>query len=224
MRFEPRPFTYTFGCSTFRAYYRLFHRLKVHGLDLCPAEGPLIIAANHCSYLDPPLVAVVYRHRRVRFMAKKELWGGKFLSWYLSSIGTISVDRGGGGRKAIEDAVAVVKAGGCLGIFPEGTRSKDGELGRGRSGAIVIAARARAPLLPVYIQGSFESLPIGAKKVKWHPIVIYTGEPFELTEEQCDLTNRAMLRETATMVMEKIAAARAKYISDNAKSETASGD
>lgn len=224
MRFEPRPFTYTVGCNAFRAYYRLFHRLKVHGRDLCPAKGPLIIAANHCSYFDPPLVSVAYRHRRVRFMAKKELWGGKFLSWYLSSIGTISVDRGGGGRKALEDAVAVVKGGGCLGIFPEGTRTKDGELGRGRSGAIVVAARAGAPLLPIYIQGTFESLPIGAKKVKWHPIVVYTGEPFELTEEQCDLTNRPMLRETAKMVMEKIAAARAKYVGDNTVNETASGD
>jgi 1-acyl-sn-glycerol-3-phosphate acyltransferase len=169
-------------------------------------------------------VAVTYRHRRVRFLAKKELWGGKFLSWYLTSIGTISVDRGGGGRQAIEDAVEEVQKGGCLGIFPEGTRSKDGNLSRGRSGAIIIAAHAGAPILPVYIEGTFESLPAGGKKVKHHPISIYTGEPFELTEEQCDITNRALLKETANMVMEKIAAARAMYVKDVPDSGKTTGD
>jgi 1-acyl-sn-glycerol-3-phosphate acyltransferase len=147
-------------------------------------------------------------------MAKAELWSGSFLSWYLTSIGAIPVERGSGGREAIDKSVAAVQAGGCLGIHPEGTRSKDGSLQRGRSGVIVVAARARATVLPVYIEGSFEAYPRGAKKVKKHPLTVYTGDPFELTEEQCDLTNRAMLRDTATLVMEKIAGARRKYVDD----------
>jgi len=212
VRFEPRPFTYTVGCNIFRAYLRLFHKLKVHGRDLCPGSGPLIIVANHSSYLDPPLVAVAFRHRRVRFMAKRELWGGKFLSWYLNSIGTVPVDRGSGSRSALQNAVDVVKAGGCLGIFPEGTRTKTGELGKGRSGAVVIAASTQAKLLPVFIEGTFESLPSGGKKVKCHPIEVYTGEPFTLTEKQCDLDDRRMLHETAEMVMAKIGAAKEKYV------------
>ena len=214
MHFEPRPIAYTIGCNLFRAYFRVSHRVKVHGRDLCPATGPLVIVSNHCSYLDPPLISVAYRFRRVRFMAKVELWGGCFLRWYLTNIGTIPVERGSGGREAIDIAVDVVNTGGCLGMFPEGTRSKTGELGRGRSGAIVIAARTKAPLLPVYIEGSFESLPSGAKGVKFHPLVVYTGEPFELTPEQCDLTDRTTMHATAEMVMGKIAAAKAKYVDD----------
>jgi 1-acyl-sn-glycerol-3-phosphate acyltransferase len=184
----------------------------VYGKDLCPATGPLIIAANHSSYLDAPLIAVAYRHRRVRFMAKRELWGGKFLSWYLNSIGTIAVDRGSGSQDALSKAIDVVKGGGCLGIFPEGTRTKTGELGRGRSGAVIVAASTHATLLPVYIEGTLESMPTGSRKVKFHPIVVYTGEPFDLTEEQCDLNDRRMLHETAEMVMAKIASAKEKYV------------
>jgi 1-acyl-sn-glycerol-3-phosphate acyltransferase len=172
----------------------------------------LIIVANHCSYLDPPLVAVAYRQRRVRFIAKVELWRGGFMNWYLTSIGTIPVERGGGGRDAIEEAIECVKQGACLGIFPEGTRSTTGEIGRGRSGFLVIAARTKAPLLPVLIEGTFESLPTGAKKPKAHPIVAYTGEPFELTDEQCDLTDRRRMHDTVEMVMSRIAGARKKYV------------
>ncbi len=190
------------------------HGLKVYGKELCPAKGPLIIAANHCSYLDPPIISVAYRHRRVCFMAKVELWSGRFLSWYLTSIGTIPVERGTGGREAIDKSVQVVQAGGCLGIFPEGTRSRDGRLQRGRSGAVIIAAKANAPILPVYIEGSFEAFPRGAKKVARHPLTVYTGEPFELTPEQRDLTNRAMLRESAELIMSRIADVRKKYIDD----------
>ena len=186
--------------------------MKVYGRELCPSTGPLIIVANHCSYLDPPVVAVVYHQRRVRFMAKVELWGGKFLKWYLTSIGTIPVTRGGGGKEAIDKAVEIVKAGGCLGMFPEGTRTKTGELQRGRAGAIVIASPTRAALLPVYIEGTYECLPAGGKGLKLHPIVVYTGEPFTLTEEQCDLTDRKMVRETAGMIMDKIAAAKERYV------------
>jgi 1-acyl-sn-glycerol-3-phosphate acyltransferase len=145
-------------------------------------------------------------------MAKVELWGGKFLRWYLTSIGTIPVDRGSGSREAIDKAAGIIKAGGCLGIFPEGTRSKTGEMGRGRSGTIVIAALTRAPMLPVYIEGTFESLPTGARKPKGQPITVYTGDLFELTEEQCDLDNRRMVRATADMVIAKIAAAKDKYV------------
>ncbi len=212
MRFEPRPFTYTIGCNLFRAYFRIFHKLEVHGRELCPAKGPLIIVANHASYLDPPLIAVAYRMRRVRFLAKIELWGTGFLKWYLTNIGTIPIERGSGGKDAIDLAVEIAKAGGCLGIFPEGTRTKTGELGRGRSGAIVIAARTGAPLLPVYIEGTYQSLPSGASRVKFNPIVAYTGEPFELTPEQRDLNDRVTMRKTAELVMAKIAEARERYV------------
>jgi 1-acyl-sn-glycerol-3-phosphate acyltransferase len=148
----------------------------------------------------------------LHFIAKVELWRGWFLDWYLTAIGTIPVERGSGGREAIDRAVELVKGGGCLGIFPEGTRSTTGELGRGRSGSIVIASQTRAPLLPVYIEGSYESLPTGAKKVRRQPMSIYTGEPFELTDEQCDITDRKRLRESADFLMRKIAAAREKYV------------
>ena len=160
------------------------------------------------------MVAVAYRFRRVRFIAKVELWGTGFLKWYLTNIGTIPVERGSGGKEALDKAVEIVNAGGCLGIFPEGTRSKTGELGRGRSGAIVVAARTRARLLPVYIEGSFQSLPSGAKGIKFHPITIYTGEPFKLTPKQCDLNDRKAMREAAEMVMAKIAATKTRYYQD----------
>ena len=212
MRYEPRPFSYSVGRTLYSAYFQIMHRLKVYGANLCPAEGPLIIVANHCSFIDPPLVIVAFKRRQIRFMAKIELWKGKFLSWYLTDSGMIPVQRKSGGKIALEDAAKIIQEGGCVGMFPEGTRSLNGEVGRGRTGAVVLAARTGATLLPVYLEGTYESLPSGAKGIKLHPIKVYVGEPFELAEDEQSLDDRKKLRESAEKLMVKITGAREKYV------------
>ena len=111
------------------------------------ADGPLILASNHLGNVDPMVLAVAVRRRHVRFMAKAELFEGP-LSPFVRSWGAFPVRRGGSDREAMRLAEATVRAGGLLGMFPEGTRSATGALGEIHGGTAVIALRTNTPILP----------------------------------------------------------------------------
>src|SRR5687768_16831147 len=128
------------------ALSKLLFRMRVEGARNVPRSGGVLICSNHVSHLDPPLVGTA-APRMVFHMAKRELFKVPALTWFMRQIGTIMVHRGQG-RQAIQDAVDYLHKGRAVIIFPEGTRSKNGVLQQGRSGAIVIAIGANAPLLP----------------------------------------------------------------------------
>ncbi|MBI2266831.1 MAG: 1-acyl-sn-glycerol-3-phosphate acyltransferase [Armatimonadetes bacterium] len=124
-------------------------------MERIPAEGPLIIAANHVSYLDPPaLGAAVPPVRPVRFMAKEELFRIPFLGRMIAACGAFPVKRGTADRRALKQALAYLAQGEVLGIFPEGRRVMTGELGEAEQGVALIALKSSAPILPAAIMGT----------------------------------------------------------------------
>jgi len=167
--------------------YRLFRRVMtllcrllfgytLHGGDKVPSEGPMIVASNHGQYADPVLVCVAVP-RRLQWMAKKQLFVFPFRKFF-EFIGSFPVDREGGGRAAIRAALTFLAEGWALGIFPEGTHKGAGASREAKSGAVVLAARSGASVLPVYVG----RLPGPLSRLRGGRLHIFVGEPIQLDE------------------------------------------
>ncbi len=166
---------------------RLAFRPELHGAAHVPPTGPVILAANHLSFLDSFLIPLV-TPRRVSFLAKEEYFrrGGPKQSLIRSFfIGTdaIPVPRGGyrAAQEALELALRVLKDGGAFGIHPEGSRSRDGRLYRGRTGVAWLAIASGAPVVPVAILGTDRIQPVGARFPRPGKLVVHFGEPMHFT-------------------------------------------
>lgn len=144
---------YVFLKGILPTMFRIIYRAEVHGQENVPKEGGAIIAANHISLWDPPFVGA-FCPRRVSFMAKKELFENSIFSSIITSLGAFPVNRGAADRNAIKTALTVLGEGKCLGLFPEGTRSKSGKLGEPEAGIGLIAYKANVPIVPVAITGT----------------------------------------------------------------------
>lgn len=150
--------------------------MRVDGAENAPRGGAFIAVANHTSWYDPPALTFAL-DLPVRYMAKSEIFSFPVLGWVVRSIGTVSVRRGEGDRRAVATALAVLKAGHPLGFFPEGTRSRTRRLGRAKPGIGFLARRSGVPLLPVGISGT----PEGAPRIPpRRDIRVRVGRPFTL--------------------------------------------
>ncbi|MBQ8434922.1 MAG: 1-acyl-sn-glycerol-3-phosphate acyltransferase [Oscillospiraceae bacterium] len=134
-----------------KAVYYGFYNVKVEGKENIPQDTGFIIASNHRSFADPPLVAVTSKCSKFSFVAKEELFKNPLFGWLIRKLGAFSVVRGKGDMKVISDAVERLEEGRILVIFPEGTRSKDGKLGRGKTGVALIAAKSKAVVVPTAV-------------------------------------------------------------------------
>ncbi|MEU0539387.1 lysophospholipid acyltransferase family protein [Nocardia sp. NPDC005978] len=139
---------------------RVMGRPKVEGLHNIPADGPVIIAANHLAVVDSLYLALILP-RRITFIAKQEYfttggWRGRVNRWVMNATGQVPVDRSGGaaGGDSLAAAAGILESGGIWGIHPEGTRSPDGRIYRGRTGVIRVAMRTGAPVVPVVLSGT----------------------------------------------------------------------
>ena len=141
---------YGFLQVIFRLFFYIVFRTRVYGRENIPAEGAVILAANHASHLDPPLMARLI-DRPVSYMAKIELFENPIFGAAIRRCHAFPVKRGASDRGAIKAAVTVLKEGRVLGLFPEGTRSKTGELKKAEAGVALIAAMTGAPIVPVAI-------------------------------------------------------------------------
>ncbi len=138
-----------------RVILRTAFRLRVSGVDNIPVSGGVIIAPNHISNLDPPVIGCALPdNRRIRFMAKIELFKNPVVRWVVTALGAFPVRRGMADRTAIRNALALLEEGGTVGIFPEGTRSKTGVLGRAEPGLGMIAVKAGVPVVPCAVTGT----------------------------------------------------------------------
>ena len=127
-------------------------RVEVVGLDKVPRDRAIVLAPNHISDLDPVFVlGMILDFSRYRILAKKELFKNPFIGWFLGCLGAVPIDRGKGDTETIDRVIAECKQGTKVLVFPEGTRSKDGRLGKMKSGAFVIATKAGADILPCRI-------------------------------------------------------------------------
>jgi 1-acyl-sn-glycerol-3-phosphate acyltransferase len=172
-------FWYLLGYSLSKAIAKTFFSYRVFGAENLVEEGPCIIAANHCSYLDPPLVGVAFR-RGIHYLARKSLLDVPVLGPILPELNVIPVDQKNADRSALMGAIRVVRNGGAVLIFPEGTRSLDGQLQEAQPGIGMIAAKSGAPIVPVAIRGSFEILPRGAMIPKSGQISLSIGAPLQM--------------------------------------------
>jgi 1-acyl-sn-glycerol-3-phosphate acyltransferase len=153
---------------------RLLFACRVHGGERVPSDGPLIVASNHGQYADPVLVCVAVP-RRLQWMAKKQLFVFPFRKFF-EFIGSFPVDREGGGRAAIRAALAFLAEGWALGIFPEGTHRGAGATREAKSGAVVLALRSGARVLPVHVG----KLPGPLSRLRGRRLDIFVGEPVHL--------------------------------------------
>jgi 1-acyl-sn-glycerol-3-phosphate acyltransferase len=164
-------FWYLLGYSLSKGIAKTFFSYRVIGAENLIEEGPCIIAANHCSYLDPPLVGVAFR-RGIHYLARKTLLDWPVLGPIFPQLNVIPVDQKNADRSALMGAIRVVREGGAVLIFPEGTRSPDGKLQAGQPGIGMIAAKTGAPVLPARITGSFEAFPRGDTGKGLRPVPI----------------------------------------------------
>ncbi len=133
-----------------RVYFRIMYSIRIEGKKNLPKGTSYLLACNHRSYADPPMVGS-FAPGRQTFMAKEELFEKKLFAWLITSLGAFPVSRGKGDTGAIDTSIDNLNSGKNLMIFPEGTRSKDGKVGRGHTGAALIGARAGKPIVPVGI-------------------------------------------------------------------------
>jgi len=170
-------FWWTFMIWVMRILLRIFYRYKCTGRDLVPRTGPLLIVANHQSNFDPPIVGTVMCDRPSSGIARDTLLDSKLLGAYISGFGVIAIRRGESDMPAIRKALHELSEGRCVMIFPEGTRSEDGEMGKFQRGFWLLLKKSRAKVLPIGIDGSFDVFPIGSKPKLRGYIEAAAGEP-----------------------------------------------
>lgn len=167
-------FWYLLGYSLSKTLAKTFFNYRVIGAENIIEEGPCIIAANHCSYLDPPLVGVACK-RAIHYLARKSLLDVPILGPILPELNVIPVDPKNADRSALMGAIRVVRSGGAVLIFPEGTRSPDGKLQPAQPGIGMIVAKTGAPVVPVKISGSHEAFPRGSSCPRLAPVTVSIG-------------------------------------------------
>lgn len=185
-----------------KTFFRVYGRWQVVGRDNIPRNGAVLFAANHSSYLDPPLGwAAVYGTRRMWGVARADLWKGKLMTFLMDSFDSLPVKRGTGDRALLRRVLELLSEGRMVGIFPEGTRTFDGKLNPAQPGIALMVQKTGAPVVPVAIMGAYEMLPRGAKKLRRVPLKVIFGEPlrFDKTTDRDLITTQIMAAIAALM-------------------------
>lgn len=160
---------------------RIYIPTKVIGLENIPKEGPVVLASNHQSWLDIPIITA-FAPRHVSFVAKDSLAQGPVMAHILKHSGAVLLKRGESDVAAMREMVAHLDAGDCLCVFPEGTRSRDGDLAEFQRGVLLAARRGKAQVVPVAISGSFGAWPVGQKIPHPHRITLEFGPAMDPRE------------------------------------------
>ncbi|MGW5282253.1 lysophospholipid acyltransferase family protein [Streptomyces collinus] len=186
---------------------RLVFRPRIEGLDNVPASGAAIVAGNHLSFSDHFLMPAILK-RRITFLAKAEYFTGpgvkgRLTAFFFRSAGQIPVDRSGkeAGQAAIREGLGVLAEDELLGIYPEGTRSHDGRLYKGKVGVAVMALKARVPVVPCAMIGTFEAQPPGKVIPNIHPVAIRFGTPLDFSRYDGMENEKAVLRAVTDEIM-----------------------
>ena len=149
--------------------FSLLWSFRSEGSRNVPAEEPLLILANHQSFLDPPLIGLTVR-RRIWYLARKTLFDSALLARYMESMGTLAVDQEGIAKEGLRASVERLQAGKALLIFPEGARTPNGEMAPFKPGIALVLKKAPVPILPVGVAGAYDAYPIRAKLPRFSPL------------------------------------------------------
>jgi 1-acyl-sn-glycerol-3-phosphate acyltransferase len=184
---------------------RLLYRPKAVGLENIP-EGPALLASNHQSFLDDLLLPLVVPGRKVVFLAKADYFDKWYLRWFFKGANVIPVRRESrsAAEAALQTGVRGLREGNLVGIFPEGTRSPDGRLYRGKTGVARMALEAQVPVIPVAITGTFEALPYDRKLPKPGRVTIRFGKPLDFQRHYGNPADRFVLRSVTDEILYEI--------------------
>ena len=195
--------------SILSAVARLIYRPVIEGRDNIPRTGPVLLASNHRSFIDSIVIPLV-APRRVVFLAKSDYFTGTgvrgaLMRWFFTAVGAVPIRRGtaGAAREALKSAMEILDDGLAFGIYPEGTRSRDGRLYRGRTGVAWLALTKGCPVVPVGLQGTQDIQPVGSRIPRIRKIAIRFGEPLDFSHLQ-DVKPGPARREATDTVMAAI--------------------
>lgn len=188
---------YAFARDLVRFVYHIIFHITVVGKENIPeAKGGYIIASNHVSNNDPPLIGITFRGK-YNFMAKEELFRNPLFAWLIRGLGAFPVKRGAKDGAAVQKGIECLKNGRIFVIFPEGTRSKTGELGKPKSGVAMIAAQAKVPVVPVFIR-------YGRKRFRRH-ILVSVGKMMPAEMFDVEISDKRTIRGISEAIMGEIA-------------------
>ena len=218
---------YWFMKGILKPLLKMLYRIRVEGLENMPKTGPAIIAANHVSFLDSFFIPLVIKRRKVTYLAKADYFKSWKTSWFFKGVGQISCQREGGSKsqQSLEIALDVLKGGDLLGIYPEGTRSPDGVLYRGRTGVARLALAAKVPVIPVGLIGTDEVMPKDAKLPRFTGrigVKVRIGKPLDFARFEGREKDRFALRSVTDEIMFEIMELSGQEYKDEYASKTPS--
>ena len=198
---------YWMGYHLSRFIGRLLFRLRVIHRERMIQSGPVILAMNHQSYLDPPLAGITC-DRGIYFLARRTLLNVPLLGWLLPKLNVIPVNQESVDRSAIKALIRVLQTGNGVLVFPEGSRTLDGNLQPAEPGLGLVIAKTLAPVVPMRIFGAHEALPRDGGRVRFVPITIVIGEPIFFSAADIEPGGKNLYGQLTDRVMEAIAALR----------------
>ena len=173
---------YWLGWMTFASAFRTLFGMRVNGMEHLVTEGPVLVASNHQSYLDPPLIGALYQTEMV-YLARKSLFKG-IAKWLYAQWNAIPVDQEHPDMTSLKIIIRKLKEGERVLVFPEGSRTMDGSIGEAAPGIGLIAVKSGAVIQPVRIRGAHEALPRGRARVRLSRITVDVGPPIRLNPEE----------------------------------------
>jgi 1-acyl-sn-glycerol-3-phosphate acyltransferase len=197
-------FWYWLGYTLSKIIGKVFFRYRALHRERMIQTGPVILAMNHQSFLDPPLGGIAC-DRDIYFLARKTLLDHWFWGWMLPKLNVIPVDQESADRSALKALIQILRAGETALVFPEGERTFDGNLGPPQPGLGFVIAKTMAPVVPMRIFGSREAWPRGSNKIRLHPITVVVGEPMRFTEADVTGAGRERYQRLSARVMKEIA-------------------
>ena len=197
--------TYNIFYNLAKLLARVFFRMRVVHPERMVESGPLILAVNHTSYFDPPLAGICSR-RGVYYLARKTLLQWPFFGPLFPAMNVIPVERDGNDMSALREVIKKIKDGNGVVLFPEGTRSKDGNIQPARAGIGFVIAKTGAPVLPMRIFGAYDAFPKNSKRLHFTQITVVIGEPLVFSPNDLASATRETYQMLSDRVMEAIAA------------------
>lgn len=202
---------YFIGWCSYRAVFKLYFRWRVYNAQRVPLKGGVILASNHASFLDPPLVGAGLR-RGINYLARENLFRFPVVGWVLRQWQVVPVDRDGGGAAGLRAILDRLLAGGAIILFPEGTRTRDGRLQPARSGIGLAVIKSKAPVVPVRVFGTFKAYGRHLRIPRPYRVAVKYGQPmrFEQLRAEARVCSKPRLKEIYQQVADEIMAAIAK--------------
>lgn len=187
-------------------WFRIIYNLRIEGEERVPDDGPLLFVSNHQSYFDPMLVGLSVRSRQLRYLARSGLFSFKPFGWLLRSLGALPVRQGGGDAAAMKTSISILREGGCLVVFPEGTRTLGGIMEPFKRGVLLLIRRAPVRVVPVAVDGTCDTWPPDRKRPSLRGrVAVSIGNPIDpdtLLAMDADDALEHLRREVETLRLE----------------------